>query len=216
VIEDLGSGVLVNLEKYGLAHEPTVQEAVEAGVDVICFSGDKLLGGPQAGIIIGKKQYIAAMKKNPLTRAVRVDKFTVTALELALLEYLNPETVKERIPVLKMMSEPAKSVKQRGELLLGMMREKVRGADLAMCECRSQIGGGSLPTEQIASWAVVIRPHRMSIERLEESMRHMPVPVIGRVQEDAFWLDVRTIDEREFETVAKMFGELKYVPEYEV
>ncbi|MBQ4362202.1 MAG: L-seryl-tRNA(Sec) selenium transferase [Lachnospiraceae bacterium] len=208
VIEDLGSGTLVNLEQYGLEHEPTIQESVSAGIDVISFSGDKLLGGPQAGIIIGRKKYIDQMKKNQLTRALRADKFTVTALELVLLEYLNEETLTERVPVLRMLRESPESVRSRAETLCGMIRERNVRADLAVEEAFSQVGGGSMPTVLIKSAAVVIRPRGMSAAGLEKQMRHLDVPVICRVAEDAVILDVRTIPADDFEEAALLLGEV--------
>ena len=208
VIEDLGSGVLIDLEKYGIHHEPTVQEAVRAGVDVLCFSGDKLLGGPQAGIIIGKKKYIQAMKKNQLTRALRVDKFTVTALELVLLEYLREENAVKNIPVLRMITEPAESVKARAEILAERLREADVKARITVRESEAQIGGGSLPLERIPGWSVVIKPQHLSTAALEAAMLKMTVPVIGRAAEDAVWLDMRTVTEEETEMIAKQFREV--------
>ena len=208
VIEDLGSGTLVDLEQYGLEHEPTVQESVRAGIDVISFSGDKLLGGPQAGIIIGRKRYIDQMKKNQLTRALRIDKFTVTSLELVLLEYLNEETLADRLPVLRMLRESGESARRRAETLCGMIRDQKVQADLAVEEVFSQVGGGSLPTELLRSAAVVIRSGKVSAAGLEKQMRHLEVPIVCRVSDDAVLLDVRTIPGEEFEIVARMLGEV--------
>ena len=208
ILEDLGSGVLSDLGQYGIHNEPTVQESIRAGVDVVCFSGDKLLGGPQAGIIIGRKKYIQAMKKNQLTRALRVDKFTVTALELVLLEYLNEETAVQNIPVLRMITESAENVRKRAEHLAEMIAEGTTGAAVRTEACESQIGGGSLPLTRIPSTAVVIVPGKMSTAALERAMLKMPVPVIGRAAEDAVWLDARTIAQEELEMVAEQFREV--------
>lgn len=208
VIEDLGSGVLIDLGKYGIHHEPTVQESIQAGVDVVCFSGDKLLGGPQAGIILGRKKYIQAMKKNQLTRALRVDKFTVTALELVLLEYLDEASAVRNIPVLRMITESLPSVKARAGRLLSLMEAHGLAGQVSCEPCESQIGGGSLPLERIPGAAVVIRPAKMSTAALENRMLAMPVPVVGRAAEDAVWLDVRTLDSADFEQIAEQFGEV--------
>lgn len=208
LIEDLGSGVFVDLEKYGLTHEPTVQESISAGADVVCFSGDKLLGGPQAGIIAGRKQYIDQMKRNPLSRALRIDKLTVAALELVLMEYLHEEKAPERIPVLKMLLETEESVRVRAEKLCGMIRGEVSDAAVSVEACLSQAGGGSLPGEVLKSAAVVIRPYHMSVSALEREMRHMRIPVIGRIADDAVRLDVRTIGDGDFEAIAGMLGEV--------
>ncbi|MBQ6376277.1 MAG: L-seryl-tRNA(Sec) selenium transferase [Lachnospiraceae bacterium] len=208
ILEDLGSGVLLNLEEFGLTHEPTVQEAVRAGIDVVCFSGDKLLGGPQAGIILGRKEYIARMKKNPLTRAIRVDKFTVTALELVLIEYLAMEKAPDRIPVIRMLREKKESTDARAKVLSGMILEKDVRAKVEIRDTESQLGGGSLPMERIPSTAVVIRPYDISIDMLETRLRGMPLPIVARASEDAFWLDVRTIADEDFPLIAKMIEEV--------
>lgn len=208
MIEDLGSGVLVDLEQYGLSHEPTVQESVRAGIDVVCFSGDKLLGGPQAGIIVGKKEYIARMKRHPLTRALRVDKFTVTALELVLLEYLRQETAAQNVPVLRMVSEKEPSVRARAEKLAALLRQRQLRADVAVTACQSQVGGGSLPLERLDSAAVTLDPWQMSADALERAMLALPVPIVPRVAEDKVLLDMRTVAEDELELTARMLGEV--------
>ena len=207
IIEDLGSGVLLPLEKYGIRHEPMVQEAIESGVDVVCFSGDKLLGGPQAGIIIGKKKYIDAMKKNPLTRALRIDKFTVAALSMTLREYLQMEGIEERIPVLKMLSETAPSIKERAERLLDLFRKNHIQGECSIRPCESQVGGGSLPDTYMDSFAVSFHPHKISVPELEKRLHFTKEPLIGRVMEDDFWIDLRTIREEELERVVESFQE---------
>ena len=208
VVEDLGSGVLINLEKYGLTHEPTVQESIAHGADVVCFSGDKLLGGPQAGIIIGKKKYIDMMKKNQLTRALRIDKFTATALELVLQEYLSEEKAIQNIPVLRMIHETKEEVTARARSLKNMLNRAGLDADFGLEECESQIGGGSLPLERIPSMAVTVKPRHISVPKLEEEMRHLEVPIIPRTANDTIYLDVRTIESRWFKQIVQMMGEL--------
>ena len=209
VIEDLGSGVLIDLGKYGLTYEPTVQDSIRQGADVVCFSGDKLLGGPQAGIIIGKKEYIDRMKKNQLTRALRIDKFTAAALELVLMEYLHEEKALERIPVLRMITEPFASVSERAGKLKQILDERKLSLQTGLEECESQIGGGSLPLERIPSMAVTLKPESMTVPEMEERMRHLPVPVIPRTANDTIYLDVRTIESRWFETLADMLENLE-------
>lgn len=206
VVEDLGSGVLVDLAKYGLTHEPTVQESIAKGADVVCFSGDKLLGGPQAGIIVGKKKYIDMMKKNQLTRALRIDKFTAATLELVLQEYLSEEKAVQNIPVLRMLSEPLSEVEKRARTLARMMRGAGLPAKISVSPCESQIGGGSLPLERIDSMAVTIKPEKISVNELEERMRHLPVPVIPRTANDTVILDVRTIQKKDFRTMVDEFA----------
>lgn len=203
VIEDLGSGVLIDLSKYGITYEPTVQDSIAKGADVVCFSGDKLLGGPQAGIIIGKKKYINMMKKNQLTRALRIDKFTATALELVLQEYLSEEKAIQNIPVLRMITCPLEAVDREAKSLARILRQSGIAAAVQVVACESQIGGGSLPLERIASRAVAIRPKHMSVAELEECMRHLPVPIIPRTVNDTILLDVRTIEHRYFKVIAE-------------
>ena len=217
VIEDLGSGVLINLENYGLSHEPTVQESVQNGADVVCFSGDKLLGGPQAGIIVGKKKYIEQMKKNPLTRALRIDKFTATALEQVLLEYLSEEQALQNIPVLRMITKPREELEKKAEDLQEMLHSCELAADIETVSCDSQIGGGALPLEKIPSAAVAICPHFISVDQLEKRMRSLPVPVIPRIADDKVLLDVRTIEEDSFSVIASQLQQLRVLePEKKV
>lgn len=208
VIEDLGSGVLIDLSKYGLTYEPTVQESVAKGADVVCFSGDKLLGGPQAGIIVGKKKYIDMMKKNQLTRALRIDKFTAAALELVLQEYLSEEQAVQHIPVLRMITEPLDEVARRARSLARTIRSTDIPAKVDVVSCESQIGGGSLPMERIPSMAVAIRPKHESVAALEDQMRHLTVPMIPRTVNDTIMLDVRTVETEDFKLIAAELQEL--------
>lgn len=208
VVEDLGSGVLIDLERYGLTHEPTVQESIAKGADVVCFSGDKLLGGPQAGIIIGKKKYIDMMKKNQLTRALRIDKFTAAALELVLQEYLSEEQAVQHIPVLRMITEPLDEVARRARSLARTIRSTDLPAKVDVVSCESQIGGGSLPMERIPSMAVAIHPKHESVAALEDQMRHLTVPMIPRTVNDTIMLDVRTVETEDFKLIAAELQEL--------
>ncbi|MCI9339941.1 MAG: L-seryl-tRNA(Sec) selenium transferase [Dorea sp.] len=213
VIEDLGSGVLIDLSKYGITYEPTVQESIAKGADVVCFSGDKLLGGPQAGIIIGRKKYIDMMKKNQLTRALRIDKFTAAALEMVLQEYLSEETAVRNIPVLGMITRSLEDVEQDAKELCRLLNEEGLPARIELEPCDSQIGGGSLPLERIPSMAAAIHPEKISVAELEERMRHLPVPVIPRTVNDTVLLDVRTIERRFFKVIAEQFTQLKVLEE---
>ncbi|MCQ2507917.1 MAG: L-seryl-tRNA(Sec) selenium transferase [Dorea sp.] len=221
VIEDLGSGVLVDLSKYGLTYEPTVQDSIRDGADVVCFSGDKLLGGPQAGIIIGKKKYIDRMKKNQLTRALRIDKFTAAALELVLTEYLCEEKAVENIPVLRMIRESLEDVGARAERLKVALCEKLVAADgqvkhmgcqnltaIGLEPCESQIGGGSLPLERIPSMALAIKPWTMTVNEMEEAMRGLEIPIIGRAYNDKIYLDMRTVLDKQVEVIAEELANL--------
>lgn len=209
IIEDLGSGVLVDLAKYGLTHEPMVQESIAKGADVVCFSGDKLLGGPQAGIIVGKKKYIDQMKKNQLTRALRIDKFTAAALELVLKEYLSEETAIRNVPVLRMITKPLEEIEKEAKSLVRMLRRSGFSGHFQVVPCESQIGGGSLPLERIPSFAAAVRPEKISVPKLEEKMRHLEIPIIPRTANDMILLDVRTIDRQQFKVIADQFRSME-------
>lgn len=213
VIEDLGSGVLIDLSKYGISYEPTVQESIRKGADVVCFSGDKLLGGPQAGIIIGRKKYIDMMKKNQLTRALRIDKFTAAALELVLQEYLSEEKAVNNLPVLHMITRPCEEVEKEARTLVRMLRRLSLPAKIEVQKCESQIGGGSLPLERIPSMAAAIRPEKISVSVFEERMRRLPVPIIPRTVNDTVILDVRTIEKQLFSVIASQLKEFHVLEE---
>ncbi|MDR1801952.1 MAG: L-seryl-tRNA(Sec) selenium transferase [Lachnospiraceae bacterium] len=192
LIEDLGSGVLVDLSKYGISYEPTVQESIRKGADVVSFSGDKLLGGPQAGIIVGKKKYIDIMKKNPLTRALRIDKFTAAAIELTLREYLSEEMAVKTIPVLRMITMSHELTNSRANSLAKALNGKI-AAEVEVTDTLSQIGGGSFPLERIQGKAVSIKPLEMSVDKAEEALRHQEFPIIARIENDSIIIDVRTV-----------------------
>ena len=193
VIMDLGSGVLVDLEKYGLAHEPTVQEQVKKGADLVCFSGDKLLGGPQAGIIVGKKAFIQKLETYPLMRAIRLDKCVIAALSATFREYMDEERAVKNIPILHMIARPLEELKAQAETLADGLKECKKWAEIQVEESQSMVGGGSLPGEELASYAVTIQPKTMSREKLTEKMRHFSTPVIAYIKDDKVWLDMRTV-----------------------
>ncbi|MDI6742753.1 MAG: L-seryl-tRNA(Sec) selenium transferase, partial [Smithella sp.] len=199
VMDDLGSGCLIDLDKYGLQHEPTVRERLATGVDVVTFSGDKLLGGPQAGIIVGKKEVLAKIKKNPLNRALRIDKFTLAALEATLMHYLNPAAAVKKIRSLKALTEPVAAVKTRAEKLIEkLQKEKFDSLKFSLREDFAAAGGGSLPTQQIPTVLVAVKNKKMSASHMEEKMRQLEVPVIARVDKDEILFDLRTVGEDEF------------------
>jgi len=199
VMDDLGSGCLIDLTKYGLQHEPTVREVLATGVDVVTFSGDKLLGGPQAGIIVGKKVILEQIKKNPLNRALRIDKFTLAALEATMIHYLNEAEVVSRLRPLKSLTEPVAAVKKRALRLIGKLRRaKIEALEYSLRESSATAGGGSLPLEKIPTYLVGIKSGKMSAVRLEAALRKGEVPVIVRVDKDEILLDLRTVAEDEF------------------
>ncbi|PKN69496.1 MAG: L-seryl-tRNA(Sec) selenium transferase [Deltaproteobacteria bacterium HGW-Deltaproteobacteria-10] len=199
VVDDLGSGCLIDLEKFGLQHEPTVGEVIATGIDVVTFSGDKLLGGPQAGIIVGKKTILELIKKNPLNRALRIDKFTLAALEATLIHYLNPDQVVSALRPLKSLTEPVSDVKKRASRLIGKLRkEKFASLEFSLNNSFSSAGGGSLPLEKIPTVLVGVKNKNLSASRLEARLRQAAVPVIVRVDKDEILLDLRTVSEDEF------------------
>ncbi len=210
VMEDLGSGCFIDLSRFGLMKEPTVQEVVAAGIDVVTFSGDKLLGGPQAGIILGRKEFVDRIKKNPLNRALRIDKFTLAGLESILRLYRDPEQAIRTIPTLAMIAATAGEIDVRATALVRRLRE---AADKAACRVAivdtvSRVGGGAMPEQNLPSRAVALQPVTISVSRLERRLRNLAVPVIGRIEDDRFLLDMRTVADDE---VGQLAGALATV-----
>jgi len=200
VIEDLGSGSLLDLRQFGLQDEPTVQDSIRAGVDVVSFSGDKLLGGPQAGIILGRKKYLDVLKKHPLNRAMRVDKMTLAALEATLRSYENGNP--EEIPVIGMLAARPDLLHRKAEQLALLLKETGISAEIVPTEGR--VGGGSVPNQDLSSWAVAFSGNANA---LEEKLRLGPCPIIGRIHEGKYLLDVRTLREEEFPVIADALKE---------
>lgn len=201
-MEDLGSGSLIDLTKHGLPHEPVVRDRVEAGVDILTFSGDKLLGGPQAGIIVGKSDLIQNIRKNPLMRALRVGKLTIAALEATLRLYLNEDNLTENLPMLYRCTRSVDQLRitaEKLETLLVQIFDETIGVTIE--ESQAQIGSGSLPTETLPSLAIVLESRNISAEALAESFRGQSMPVIGRTQDNRFWMDVRTIGAQELDWI---------------
>jgi len=190
---DAGSGLLYSVRASGILDEPLISQEVSKGLDIVSFSGDKLLGAPQAGIIVGEKTLIDAMKKNPMTRALRPDKFTLAGLESTLLLYLDMEHAKEEIPTLRMIHEDANTLKGRAQRLLRQLKMRCSNMTISVAEVYSEVGGGSLPDVVIPSYGILIKLHTMSLEALEERLRNLEVPIIGRIEKEAFILDMRTI-----------------------
>ena len=200
VIEDLGSGCLLDLEQFGLHGEPTVQDSVRAGVDVVSFSGDKLLGGPQAGIILGRKQYMDILKKHPLNRAMRVDKMTLAALEATLRGYETGDL--SQIPVAAMLSAKPEELRSKAERLVSMLEKAGIAAQVVPTD--SQVGGGSVPNQPLPSYAAAFSG---SVNALEEKLRLGMPPIIGRIHDGAYLLDVRTVWEEDFPAIVEALRE---------
>ena len=194
VMEDLGSGSLIDLSPWGLPQEPTVQEIVKAGADVVTFSGDKLLGGPQAGIIVGKREYINRIKKNPMNRALRIDKFTLASLETVLRNYYDLEMALANIPTLNMLTASPDTIKKKGQAVLrrlgGVNKVKNR---ITLQQTVSKVGGGAMPEHGLASWALALHPDGGRAANLEKEFRLREIPIIGRIEDEKLILDLRTI-----------------------
>lgn len=198
VVEDLGSGTLLNLSVYGLRDEPLIADVIKAGVDVVTFSGDKLLGGPQAGVITGKKEYINIMKGNQLTRALRIDKCTVAALEATLREYFRPETVVKQVPIYKMLTASLEELKNRGEyikksLLQQSNAQTKKRIEVQLARTKAQMGGGSLPGQEIPSMGLVLNFPSQNLTEVEQTLRSLSVPILGYIDKNRYVLDLRTL-----------------------
>jgi L-seryl-tRNA(Ser) seleniumtransferase len=202
VLEDLGSGSLVDLRPYGFPYEPTVQEAVAAGVDLVSFSGDKLLGGPQAGIVVGRGDLVERLRKNPLNRALRIDKLTLAALEATLYAY-EAGSALETIPTLRMLTEPPAAVRGRARRLFRKLSPKLRVAlDCALVEDRAQVGGGALPLLELPTCVVALGNADHSAESLDRQLRTGTPPIIARISDDRLLLDCRTVLDAEVSILA--------------
>ena len=198
VVADLGSGSLVDLSQYGLPKEPMPQEMIAAGVSLVSFSGDKLLGGPQAGIIVGKRALIARLQSHPLKRALRADKMTLAALEATLRLYQHPEVLTERLPTLRLLTRPAEEIRRLAERLLPDLAAHYAAFAVSVAACQSQIGSGSLPVDRLPSAALTFTPYDgrgSRLEALAARWRALPCPVIGRIDDGRLWLDLRCLED---------------------
>ena len=209
VMEDLGSGCLVDLSRFGLAKEPTVGEVIRAGVDVVTFSGDKLLGGPQAGLILGKKEIIEQIKANPMNRALRIDKFTLAGLEAVLRLYFDEEKAIAAIPTLAMLAMSLAVIDRRAKRLRRLIaKELAPVCRVELVAIASMVGGGSLPEQPLPSRGVALSPKYLSVNALEKGLRELSLPVLGRIEDDRLLLDMRTVADKEVALLANCLREV--------
>ena len=205
-INDLGSGQFVDFSKYGLPYEPTVKEVLDSGIDIVTFSGDKLLGGPQAGIIVGKKEYIERMKKNQLTRALRVDKMTLAALEATLKLYLDEKEALEHIPTLHMISLSKDRLFAKAEVLKTVLSDL--DFKITIAEDKAEVGGGSYPASYLDSVVVKLEHPRLSATDIERRLLEVEIPIITRIKDNELIFDMRTLRTREFNLVKQALIEV--------
>ena len=209
VMEDLGSGCLLDFSNYGMIREPTVQESLEQGVGVVTFSGDKLLGGPQAGIILGQKDLVTAVRENQLNRALRIDKLTLLALEETLRMYRDPQRAIQDIPTLRMICASHEALSENADRLNALIGDlDTENFSVEQMDGDSKVGGGALPLQKLKTRLLSLVPARLSAQKMEERLRYNTPPVIGRVEKDRLMLDVRTIQESDFQTVAQAVRDL--------
>jgi L-seryl-tRNA(Ser) seleniumtransferase len=209
VMEDLGSGTFVDFSRYGLAKEPTVQESVAAGVDLVTFSGDKLLGGPQAGLIVGRREIVERLQRNPLARALRIDKLTLAALEATLRLYRDEQRAMAAIPTLRLLTATAVQIRPRAEALRDLLAPLGGGRlEIRLLERSSRAGGGSLPLLELPSVCLALKVAGLSANTLERSLRLGTPAIIGRIEEDLFLMDLRTIEDDALVTIAAVFERL--------
>ncbi|MDT8442113.1 MAG: L-seryl-tRNA(Sec) selenium transferase [Desulfuromonadales bacterium] len=207
VLEDLGSGLLLDLAPFGLPREPTVPEVLKTGVDLVTFSGDKLLGGPQAGLIVGRRDVLDRVRKHPLARALRCDKMTLAALEATLFHYLDPPRALREIPTLAMLTVPANDLRQRCDRLLPQLTAASGdAADLEIVATTATVGGGALPLAELPGWAIAVTPRRISCNQLTARLRAGDPPVIGRVQDNRLLIDPRTLADGEQDDLLAAMG----------
>ncbi|MFC2165359.1 L-seryl-tRNA(Sec) selenium transferase [Acidobacteriota bacterium] len=196
VIDDLGSGALVDLAQYGIEHEPLVQDSIQAGVDVACFSGDKLIGGPQAGIIVGKKAIIERIRKNPLARALRIGKLTIAAMEATLRLFLKPEKLTEEHPVYRMFSMTVEEIEKRTKKMAKPLKAQLaENVDISLIDGGSQVGSGAVPVQTIPTKLLQITPKGSNVEDKAKELRGFKPPVFTRIHKGALLLDLRTVEE---------------------
>lgn len=207
LVQDLGSGLFMDMRQFGLPYEPTVGESLQQGCDIVTFSGDKLLGGPQAGLIVGKAAYIEKLKHHQLLRALRVDKMTLAALEATLQIYADEEDAAASIPVLQMLSQHEELCRQRASALAEVLQARVPSLTVDVMPVGDVVGGGAYPEYTMPGYAVVIQGENIEASELEKRLRHVAVPIVVRVQHHAVWMSVRTLNDADFPVICEEIGQ---------
>jgi len=203
VMFDLGSGCLIDLKPFGIHDEPVVRDIVNTGIDITTFSGDKLLGGPQGGIIVGRKEYIEKIHKNPLTRAMRIDKLTLAGFEATLMEYIDEEKAIENIPTLRMLLQKPEVIKERAKRIAKRLKKEIKDVQITVMADTSRAGGGSLPELDFPTYVVTIRSDNVSVNEFEERLRNGNPPIISRIKEGSMIIDARTIRTQDLDDLIK-------------
>jgi L-seryl-tRNA(Ser) seleniumtransferase len=203
VMFDLGSGCLIDLRPFGINDEPVVKDIVKSRVDITTFSGDKLLGGPQGGVIVGKREYIERIHKNPMTRAVRIDKLTLAGFEATLMEYIDEEKAVENIPTLRMLLQRPEEIKGRANKIVKRLKKEIKDAHITVMEDSSRAGGGSLPEVDFPTYVASIKSDKISTNKLNERLRKGTPPIIARIKEDSLIIDARTVRDEDLEILLK-------------
>jgi L-seryl-tRNA(Ser) seleniumtransferase len=203
VMFDLGSGCLIDLKPFGIHDEPVVRDIVNTGIDITTFSGDKLLGGPQGGIIVGRKEYIEKIQKNPLTRAMRIDKLTLAGFEATLMEYIEEEKAVENIPTLRMLLQKPEVIRERAKRIAKRLKREIKDVQITVMADTSRAGGGSLPELDFPTYVVAIRTDNVSVNEFEERLRNGNPPIIARIKEGSMIIDARTIRTQDLDDLIK-------------
>jgi L-seryl-tRNA(Ser) seleniumtransferase len=203
IMFDLGSGCLMDLRTFGIQDEPVVKDIVKSGIDITTFSGDKLLGGPQCGVIVGKREYIEKIQKNHLTRAMRIDKLTLAGIEATLMEYIDEEKAIRNVPTLKMLLQKPEELRGRANKIAKRLKREIQNAYIRVMSDSSRAGGGALPEVALPTYAVSIKSDEISVNELEERLRKSNPPIIARIKEDSLIIDARTIRDEDLESLVK-------------
>jgi L-seryl-tRNA(Ser) seleniumtransferase len=203
IMFDLGSGCLMDLRTFGIQDEPVVKDIVKSGIDITTFSGDKLLGGPQCGVIVGKREYIEKIQKNHLTRAMRIDKLTLAGIEATLMEYIDEEKAIRNVPTLKMLLQKPEELRGRANKIAKRLKREIQNAYIRVMSDSSRAGGGALPEVALPTYAVSIKSDEISVNELEERLRKGNPPIIARIKEDSLIIDARTVRDEDLESLVK-------------